>query len=406
MKILAIETSCDETSIAVVESKNKQHKILSNVVLSQIKIHSPFGGVVPSLTAREHQKNLVPILKAALVEAKMLAKSKKSDFMPQLEKLLNKIFVKEPILLKNFLSFIPKIKKPDIDLIAVTSGPGLEIALWNGINFAKALSFIWKKPLIPVNHLEGHIYSNWLSRKISHKFFPAINLIVSGGHTQLVLMTDYGKYKLVGKTLDDAAGEAFDKVARMMNLSYPGGPAISKYAQKWNKKFLKADPNLKKIKFPRPMIDSDNYNFSFSGLKTSVLYKIKDLKKNKIKLNDRIISKICYEFQQAVVDVLIKKTIKAAKKFKVRSILLSGGVSANKNLRKALKREAKKINIAYFQPELKWTGDNAAMIAAAAYYKIEKLKKQEETVDKIFEKLKRKSKNISAKGDLKIKNWG
>jgi len=420
MRILAIETSCDETSIAIIESKNNQHQILSNIVSSQIKIHSPYGGVVPSLAAREHQKNLIPVLKIVLQKANMLT-AQTLELPPKARTYLNKVFVKEPDLFKNFLNFVPKIKKPNIDLIAVTNGPGLEIALWNGINFAKALSFIWKKPLIAVNHLEGHIYSNWLNNKemIKSKIFPALNLIVSGGHTQLILMTNHGKYRLIGKTLDDAAGEAFDKVARMMNLGYPGGPVISKYALRWKTQILpksKISPEVKKIKFPRPMIDSENYNFSFSGLKTSVLYKLKELKSKKIKLNNNIKAKICYEFQQAVVDVLVQKTIKAAKEFEIKSVLLSGGVSANKSLRNTLKKETSLLrcrtpkylgvrHLSYFQPELKWTGDNAAMIAIAGYYKISTLKKHK-TFNQLFKNFQKNYKNISANGNLKIKSWG
>ncbi len=373
MKILGIETSCDETSIAVLEANpstsSGQIKVLSNIVSSQVKIHSPFGGVVPSLAAREHEKNLPVVFKKAL---------KKS-----------------------------KTKIEDIDLIALTIGPGLEIALWRGINFAKQLSLKWKKPLIPVNHLEGHIYSNFLKpNKIK---YPILNLIVSGGHTQLVLMTNHGKFKIVGETQDDAAGEAFDKVSKMLKLGYPGGPIVSARADKFQNPNYKLQTNSKiqitKIKFPRPMINSKNYNFSFSGLKTAVLYKIREIGK----LNNEIINEICYEFQQAVIDVLVQKTIKAAKEYKihpvksgkagvvkqqfnrVKSIFLSGGVSANKLLRKTLEKESKKIKAYYSQPDLQYTGDNAAMIALAGFYK--------------YKTLKKIARRLKAEPNLKIKNW-
>lgn len=355
MRILGIETSCDETSAAVLEAKNNKIKVLSNIVSSQIKIHSPFGGVVPSLAAREHEKNLALVLEKTLKEV--------------------------------------KTKMQEINFIAVTQGPGLEIALWKGINFAKELARKWKKPIIGLNHLEGHIYSNWLSLKNKNIIFPALNLIVSGGHTQLVLMTDYGKFKILGETVDDAAGEAFDKVARMMNLGYPGGPAVSARADKSKRDDIMIyhrDNQKGKIKFPRPMINSKNYNFSFSGLKTAVLYKIKEIKK----LDDEIINEICREFQQAVIDVLVSKTIKAAKEFRVKSVLLSGGVSANGLLRKTLQKETKKLKVFYSQPDFEYTGDNAAMIALAGYYKTK------------FKSLKvSKFKNLKAESNLRIKNW-
>ena len=354
MKILGIETSCDETAVSVLETKNGKIKVLSNTISSQIKLHAKYGGVVPNLAAREHVKNIEHVLKLALKQASLL----KSDF--------NKI-----------------------DLIAVTRGPGLGPALLVGITFAKTLAWKYKKPLVGVNHLEGHIYSNFLGKigvnyptlqAKSYKLFPILNLIVSLVHTYLVLMEDYGKYKIIGETLDDAVGEAFDKVARLLGLGYPGGPAISQEAEKWNFQFpIPARPagrsNFQKnskiqfprIEFPRPMIGSKNYDFSYSGLKTSVLYKLRDLEKAGIKITDNIKSEICYEFQKAAVEVLIKKTIKAAREYKVDSLFLSGGVSANKYLRKQLGLEAKINQMNYSQPELEYTGDNAAMIALAGY---------------------------------------
>lgn len=373
MKILGIETSCDETAMSVVEVKSENLKVrsgeeigvLSNVISSQVKLHAKYGGVVPSLAAREHVKNIKHVFNLAIRKAKI----KKFD--------------------------------KEIDFIAVTHGPGLGPALLVGLTFAKTISWLYKKPVVGVNHLEGHIYSNWLppmanpesetlnlkqiqnsKLKTQNKnFFPTLNLIVSGGHTELVLMENHGQYKIIGETLDDAVGEAFDKVARLLGLGYPGGPAIAKHASQWN---IEISPALDKlwakagnieILFPRPMEKSKNYNFSYAGLKTSVLYKVKDLKNTGVKLTDHVINQICYEFQNAALDVLVLKTVKAAQRYKVKSIFLSGGVSANKELRSRLATEAKKIGIKYSQPELEYTGDNATMIAVAGYFSYAKTKK-------------------------------
>ena len=314
--------------------------------------------MVPSLAAREHEKNLKPVFEKALKEA--------------------------------------KTKMVGIDFIALTVGPGLEIALWKGINFAVMTARLHKKPLIGINHLEGHIYSNWLpsianfkSKTLNpKKIFPALNLIVSGGHTQLVLMAGHGKFKIVGETPDDAAGGAVDKVAKMTSLGYPGGPIVSLRATKFKNQNSKI-----KIIFPRPIINSKKYNFSFSGLKTAVLYKLKELEKNKIKLTDNLINHICHEFQQAAIDVLVFKTIRAAKEYKVKLILLSGGVSANKLLRKTLGKEAERIKLFYSQPDFQYTGDNAAMIALAGYYKIRN-KKSGAKIAK-----------LKAEPNLRVKNW-
>src|SRR3989344_6594383 len=267
MKILGIETSCDETAVAVLEIKNDKIKVLSNTISSQVKLHAEYGGVVPNLAAREHVKNIGRIFKFALKEAKI------KDF------------------------------KKEIDLIAVTRGPGLGPALLIGISFAKAIAWKYQKPLAGVNHLEGHIYSNWLNPNFKPKAltFPILHLIVSGGHTELVLMEDYNKYKLIGETLDDAIGEAFDKVARLLGLGYPGGPIISKLAEHGNQN---------RYPLPSPMIHSKDFNFSYSGLKTAVLYLIRDLKLKK--LNPQTRADIAASFQKAAIDVLIKKTMRAA----------------------------------------------------------------------------------------------
>ena len=381
--ILGIETSCDETAISLLESDKKGgYKILSNVVSSQIKIHAPFGGVVPSLAKREHQKNLIPILETALSEAKLLqAQSAKRKTQNKNSKLktLEEILSRDEILLKKLLPFLKKYPKPKIDLISVTFGPGLAPALWPGVNLARALSFYWNIPILPINHLEAHIIANWLMPvgenskfKIpnSKHIFPAIALIISGGHTQLILMKKIGQYKLIGETRDDAVGECFDKTARLLGLPYPGGPAIAAEAIKFK------TPNEKrKIHLPRPMISSQDFDFSFSGLKTAVLYLVNDLNKKKISVK-KLTPQICYEFQETVNDVLISKTVKAAKKYKAQSIILGGGVAANQSLinrfSQTIKKELPKTQFIF--PERKFSTDNAAMIALTALFNLKKKK--------------------------------
>ena len=377
MKILGIETSCDETAISVIEVSPKAGiKVLSNVVSSQVKLHAKYGGVVPNLAAREHVKNIEHVFKLALKKAGIWG---------------HRMSAGHPM--------------SKINLIAVTRGPGLGPSLLVGIAFARTLAWKYAKPLVGVNHLEGHIYSNWLKPvgvsskfKIRNSKFPILNLIVSGGHTELVLMKDHGKYKIVGETLDDAVGEAFDKVARLLGLGYPGGPQIARHAEQFAQnnaeltqknaekiipQLSASSPHKSALYFPRPMINSRNYNFSYAGLKTSVLYKVRDLKAAGVKITDDIINEICYEFQNAALDVLIYKTVKAAQEYRVKSIFLSGGVSANKELRKRLETEADKLKINYSQPEMEYTGDNAAMIAMAGYfnYKNKKIKTDWESVE-------------------------
>jgi len=419
MKILAIESSCDETAVAVLDCRgglNRPHfsargkssfggKILSNIVASQAKIHASWGGVVPNLAKREHQRNFVPALKQALKESKQpeIKNFYSEPGLPSAKKLiiLEKILEREPELFKKLTPFLKKHPKPDIDLIAVTNGPGLEPALWVGINFAKALAFYWEKPMIGINHLEGHIFSVFLRKnreisnlkslpadathqalqagQISKIKFPVLALIVSGGHTELVLIKDWLKYKILGQTLDDAAGEAFDKAAKMLGLGYPGGPVIGAMADKKSKydtKFATAQfiASLNKIKLPRPMLNSKDYNFSFSGLKTAVLYLLKDLEKKIPQLCDSkdAVNEICAEFQQAVIDVLIVKTVRAVKEYKAKTIILGGGVAGNRELRRQLKKAVEEINFGnrtLLMPEMEFTGDNAAMIALAAYFR-------------------------------------
>jgi len=356
MIILAIETSCDDTGVALVEGSQEGCRILSNLVSSQVKLHAPYGGVVPNLAARAHLENIGPVLKETLEQA----------------------------------------GHPKIDLMAVTIGPGLIPSLLVGVNFAKALAYNWQKPIIGINHIEGHIYANWLTRDEKSKersfeqspqatdpqwqplTFPILCLVVSGGHTQLILMKNHGQYKLLGETRDDAAGEAFDKVAKLLNLGYPGGPLISQKAQKGNPQAF----NL-----PRPMLKSNDFDFSFSGLKTAALYLLRNKTKDRPfgqspQATDpqwqTLVSGISASFQQAVIDVLVGKTVKATKKFKVKTVILSGGVAANQELAsqmtEAIKRELPATGLRLPRPEL--CTDNGAMIAAAAYYKKRPTSKQ------------------------------
>jgi N6-L-threonylcarbamoyladenine synthase len=306
--ILGIETSCDETAAAIVENGNK---ILSNVVASQVAIHAQYGGVFPEIASREHVLKVVPVIHTAMQQA--------------------------------------RVHWNDLAAIAVTYGPGLAGSLLVGVNTAKALAFAHDLPLIGVNHLEGHLYSNWLDTS-EEKEFPLIVLIVSGGHTELVLMRDHGDYALLGHTLDDAAGEAFDKVARLLGLGYPGGPAIQRAAEQGNPQAFK---------LPRAWLRG-TYDFSFSGLKTAVLHLVQSFDNPKL----LPVADIAASFQYAVADVLVEKTCQAAKEFHAKHILLAGGVAANSQLRQMMLARAP-VPVAI--PPIKLCLDNAAMIAAGGF---------------------------------------
>ncbi len=383
MKILAIETSCDDTCIALAEYSTNNFKLISNLISSQTEIHQKWGGVYPSLARREHQRNLVPLLEKALLSAFILEKKKvkiklsalllrRKKMSAEEELVLKKILERENLLSKKLKKFLEKYPKPKIDLIAVTIGPGLDPCLWTGVNLAKALSYYWKTPIMGINHIEAHLFANWIEssgQKLRIQdlkdVFPAISLIVSGGHTQLILIEKYENYKILGETRDDAAGEAFDKIARILGLGYPGGPAIAAAATKSS-----IFNNKLSIKLPRPMLNTKNYDFSFSGLKTAVLYNYKKQPK-KERESKRYIRTMACETQQAIIDVLIKKTIKAAKDYSAKSIILSGGVAANNELRKqlqtAINNQQSIIN--FFVPLKNLCTDNAAMIAVTAYLK-------------------------------------
>jgi len=362
MKILAIETSCDDTGIAILEVlPSGEFKVLSNVVSSQTALGKKYGGVFPAMAKRAHQKNLVPTFIEALKKAKLLKTGLSQNFTAVKKTDISEILEREPELEKKLVSFLKKYKKPDIDLISVTNGPGLEPCLWVGVNFAKAISSFWNIPIVAVNHIESHILVNFLEN--SEIKFPAIALVVSGGHTQIILVKSIGKYEILGETRDDAAGECFDKCAKILGLGYPGGPIISKLAEKAQRNSSYVGLNTK---LPRPMIGTKDYDFSFSGLKTAVLYADR---KSKVK-NKKYKQEMSAEVQQAIIDVLIKKTMKAVKDFKAKSLILGGGVSANKELRNQMQKKlAKELPEAkFFVPTPNLSTDNALMTAITGFY--------------------------------------
>lgn len=310
---LAIETSCDETSCAVLKGGRK---VLSNIISSQIEIHRKFGGVVPEVASRKHIESINLIIQQALDEA--------------------------------------KITFDDIDLIGVTRGPGLVGALLVGISSAKAIAYALNKPIIGVNHIEGHVCANFIDHKDLEP--PFTSLIVSGGHTYLAQAKGYTEYELVGRTRDDAAGEAFDKVARSLGLSYPGGPLIDKLSKEGN-------PNA--IDFPRVYLEPNSYDFSFSGLKTAVLNYLNQAKQ---KGQEIVVKDVAASFQQAVIEVLVEKAIRLARERRSSKIVMAGGVAANEGLRNMMEQRGKEENIKILYPSRVLCTDNAAMIGSAAYF--------------------------------------
>lgn len=363
MKILGIETSCDETALAVIEGTGDQtlpqFSVRNTALYSQIDIHKEYGGVFPALAKREHAKNLVPLL------AEVLAQEETTPFDATTVdwETVTSILEREPTLFEQLKNFVETHEKPAIDVIAVTSGPGLEPALWVGINFAKALSLIWNIPVLPINHMEGHIVSTLLDASVSE--FPALALLISGGHTEIVLVNNWGDYTLVGQTRDDAIGEAYDKVARMLDLPYPGGPQISKLAQEARDN----DSHDETISFPRPMQHTHDFDFSLSGLKTAVLYKTQELMQEHGALHDAHKVHIAREFEQAVVDVVITKTKKAIEKHNVSTLLVGGGVIANQYIRTNLEHLAQQEGVSVYFPSRELSTDNAVMIAVAGFLK-------------------------------------
>ncbi len=374
MKILAIETSCDETAIAVLDcvgdERSTTFTILGNTLLSQIEIHKEYGGVFPALAKREHAKNLVPILEAALEEAELLHED--VQVIPaETRAKISEILAREPGLTKIFFEFVSECEPPAIDAIAVTAGPGLEPALWVGINFAKALALLWQKPLVAVNHMEGHSLSALAQSEgetltIKDVRLPVLALLISGGHTELVSMERWLEYKLVGQTRDDAVGEAFDKVARMLGLPYPGGPEISRLAETVRTSGKLGGP-ASKFTLPRPMLHDNTCDFSFAGLKTAVLY----LLKNRPELTDEEKKHMAHEFENAVADVLWKKTARALEETGAETLVIGGGVSANTHIRRVFTENMQReySNVKLCIPSSALTTDNAVMIAIAGFYR-------------------------------------
>jgi len=397
MIILGIETSCDETALALIETKGDGGSfeccVIESLIHSQAELHSAYGGVYPSLAKREHGKNLVPLLHELLsktgfangpqstTSAPAGAASRSRPLRPPkgssgsfpnpaLEQLLVEIAPQNPELFESFshADFL-KEPAPAIDRIAVTEGPGLEPALWVGINFARMLGALWQIPIVPVNHMEGHVIGSLLPsdapngawQKLHEAPMPAVALLISGGHTQLVKVSGLGHYEIIGETKDDAVGEAFDKTARLLGLPYPGGPHLAELAHKaWEEKVPAP------VKLPRPMLNSKDLDFSFSGLKTAVLYAVRDAAKGPDgSLPDAFKKGLALEFETAVADVLDSKLRAAIGKTGAKSVIIGGGVSANHVLRKRFETTATEYGIPIFMPSRHISGDNALMIALA-----------------------------------------
>lgn len=367
MRILSIETSCDETAVSLVEATGTfptaTYEILGNGLLSQTATHAPYGGVFPTLAKREHVHNLVPMLTTALTEAELLTNDP-TDVDDALATVVRDTLEREPELAKQLLQWLTEHELPEIDLIAVTNGPGLAPALWVGVNFAKALASITDTPVIPVNHMEGHIlasiYDAVDDEQLAAIEFPALAVLLSGGHTELVHMPQWSEYEKVGQTRDDAVGEAFDKVARLLGLPYPGGPEIEIRAQKARKTSLPAFKN----DMPRPMLLSGDLDFSFSGLKTAVRYAVADKT-----LTDDEINAVARDFSDAVMDVIANKVLAAVEQYGSQSVIVGGGVSASQHLRDVLTAAVNRTypDVTVYFPRRELSTDNSIMIALAGH---------------------------------------
>jgi N6-L-threonylcarbamoyladenine synthase len=378
MKILSIETSCDETAVTILEAEGAlpdvTFSVLGDALYSQASKHAQYGGVFPALAKREHASNLVPLLDTALTQAGERS-VQVHTLSAEVTTFLQTLLVREEELHEALVTYLAHVSKPNIDAIAVTYGPGLEPALWVGINFARALAHVWDIPIIPVNHLEGHLVASALTRNTeTHRTyqmkpveFPALCLVISGGHTELIFAHSWGSYEIVGMTRDDSVGEAFDKVARLLDIPYPGGQGLSQLAEKYRRAHVTRtiSPGVTKHTLPRPMLRTNDLDFSFSGLKTAVLYWVRDLGT----LTDDMRGQIATEFEDAVIDVLLAKATRAFETFPTKSLLLGGGVSANTYLRNRLTHHIAErgIDTPLHLPAEGLSTDNAIMIGMAGY---------------------------------------
>ena len=409
MKILSIETSCDETGISVVEqlSGSETITLLGNALASQIELHAQYGGVFPAMAKRAHAEKIIPLTIESLTQANLLSEES-STLGTDNQTLIETLCAKEQEMIEVLVDFFNVWKKPELDYIAVTVGPGLEPALWVGINTARVLGAVWNIPIIPINHMEGHVVTGAIEEKqntevaqIQHSSgprfpeharpdhhnaasasplepqtkrdfifkdleFPVLSLLVSGGHTELVLAHSYGHYDKIGQTRDDAVGEAFDKVARMLGLPYPGGPAVSRLAAEFRTKGFE-NPFI----LPRPMLHSQDYDFSYSGIKTAALYTIRDLtEQNTRELTEDEKIALAAAFEDAAIEVLVKKTIRASEEYGVQTIIVGGGVAGNTYLKQELSRSFLDKGVEVLFPAPWLATDNAVMIALAAVARI------------------------------------
>ncbi len=378
MIILGIETSCDETAAAVLEQKNERIQILSNVVASSASLQAKYGGIIPEQAAREQLKSIIPVITEALEKANLIRHPGRKAELAPLDS--GSIWIPDQLPQGGRVVRNDKVGTPQIDAIAVTYGPGLIGSLLVGVETAKVLAKIWDKPLIPVNHLLGHFYANWIAaahlrgeKKQLHPGgevpkFPCLGLLVSGGHTDLVLFQDHNKYKYLGGTRDDAAGECFDKCARLLGLPYPGGPEISKLA---------SQGDALKFKLPVPMLDSKDFDFSFSGLKTAVANLLSTSEVDFVSkngLSSEVKRDLAAAIENAIVTCLVEKVARAAQKYDIDRIIVAGGVAANLKLKQALQKKAEAFSRVLYIPPPELCTDNAAMIASAAFF-------QKKTID-------------------------
>ena len=365
-KILSIESSADETSIAVTNfSGERNFAVLSHNTASQVELHNLYGGIYPAMARREHQKNIIPLLFKSLEESELLtARPKAAPLDAKIRKKVEVLLDRDAEIAEKIILLAEQYKAPNIAAVAVTYGPGLEIALWTGFNTARALAVIWNCDLIPTNHMEGHLYAALVAPHhtqytIQNIQYPSLGLLISGGHTELVLMRDEHKYKIIGQTLDDAVGEAYDKSARLLGLPYPGGILISQQAELARQ----TGGNKGNVDLPRPMLYTKDYNFSFSGLKTAV----RTVVQKQTRISKQFRQQLCLELEESIADVLVKKTARAMDQYGIKQLVIGGGVSANTNLRREFTQLCTEKNIDLHLPDRSLSGDNALMINLAGY---------------------------------------